>query len=154
WRALDHRLAVGGRRRYRQEPVAVAVREEDVAERRGDDGAEPVLRERPDGMLARGPAAKVRTGHEDRRAPCLGTIELEIRIGAPVIEEARAESGALDALEELLRDDLIGVHIAARQRDGLSPVAYEGSHGVTIRAHPRGAPRSRPRRPSRDSSGA
>src|SRR5262247_3922678 len=49
-------------------------------------------------------------------------IQLERRIGgsigpvAPVIEQARPEACALHALEKLLGNDLVGVHVDAGQR--------------------------------------
>ena len=41
---------------------------------------------------------------------------------APVVEQRRPEAGPLDPLEELLRDDLVGVDVGSRQRDGASGV--------------------------------
>ena len=59
-------------------------------------------------MLARGAAAEVLTGDEDR-------VGRQIPAGllGPVEEQELAETGALDALEELLGHDLIGVHVSA-----------------------------------------
>jgi hypothetical protein len=68
-------------------------------------------------VLARGAAAEVAFGEEDFGALVLGLVEDEIRIGlagvrafldaAPVVEEEVFVAGALDALEELLGDDLV-----------------------------------------------
>ena len=52
----------------------------------------------------------------------LGPVQLEVRIGLPVVREAPveeqelAEAGALDPLEELLGDDLVGIDVGAVQR--------------------------------------
>ncbi len=59
-------------------------------------------------MLTRGAAAEVPAGDEDRVDG-----QLEVRLLAPVVEQKLAESGALNALEELLGDDLVGVDVAA-----------------------------------------
>src|SRR5467141_1866000 len=125
-RGIPHQdVDLSRRQPHRQEAVAVAIRGEDVGERGRDDGAESVLRQRSQGVLTRGTAAEVRARHQDRRALRIGSIELEVRIGAPVVEQALRESGALDALQELLRDHLVGVDVGARQRHDLSPVAHE-----------------------------
>jgi len=53
-------------------------------------------------------------------APGLIQLELWIRLAvgqvAPVEEGELTEPGALDALEELFGDDLVGVHVDPRQR--------------------------------------
>ncbi len=45
-----------------------------------------------------------------------GPVQREVGILPPLEEEALGEAGALDALEELLRDDLIGVDVRAIER--------------------------------------
>jgi hypothetical protein len=40
-------------------------------------------------------------------------LELDLARPEPVIEEELAEPGALDPLQELLRDDLVGVDVGA-----------------------------------------
>src|SRR5207244_1934561 len=47
---------------------------------------------------------------------------------APIVEQHRREPGALDALEKLLRDDLVGVDIDARQGRDPAVVPDEGRH--------------------------
>src|SRR5262249_30670884 len=69
---------------------------------------EAVVLQRPRRVLARGAAAEVPAGEQDR--PALA-MQLERRILHPVEEEELAEPGALDPLQELLRDDLIGVDV-------------------------------------------
>jgi hypothetical protein len=58
------------------------------------------------------------------------------RVGAfvdatPVIEEEVAVAGALDALEELLGDDLVGVDVGTVERDGLAGENVDGMHGFS-----------------------
>ena len=71
------------RQRDREQPDLQRVRPEDVAERRRHDHVEAVVLQRPGGVLARGAAAEVPAGEEDRRALGLGAVELEVRGPAP-----------------------------------------------------------------------
>src|SRR5205807_4862880 len=61
-------------------------------------------------MLAARPAAEVATGYEDRVARQFPACLL-----GPVVEQELPEARALDALEELLGDDLVGVDVVAVQ---------------------------------------
>src|SRR3954447_12596084 len=101
--------ALLGREDDWQEPVLRRVAAEDVAEAGSDDDSEAVVEQGPNRVLPARPAAEVRTGHEDR-------IELELEtLLAPLLEQAVAITRALDALQVLRRDDLIGVHVVSRQ---------------------------------------
>ena len=105
--------------------VLAGVGEEDVGEAGRDDDEEAVVGERPGGVLAGAAAAEVLAGDENLRAGVAGVVEDEGGVGlaglraildaAPVVEEEVAVAGALDALEELLGDDLVGVHVGARE---------------------------------------
>ena len=90
----------------RQQPDLRAVRAEDVGERRRDDRLEAVVLQRPRRVLAARAAAEVAPVDEDR-------VRRQVPAGllGPVVEEELAEAGALDALEELLGDDLVGVDV-------------------------------------------
>ena len=108
---LHQRLDVLLRQHDRQQADLRAVGEEDVGEARGDDRLEAVVLQRPRGVLAAGAAAEVRAGREDRvlgQAPA-GLLR-------PVVEQELAEARALDPLQELLGDDLVGVDVGARER--------------------------------------
>ena len=76
----------------------------------------------PRRVLARGAAAEVLAGHQDAGALIAWIVQHKIWIGfavgveAPVKKEKFAEAGALDALQELLGDDLVGVDIGAIER--------------------------------------
>src|SRR5207249_4684683 len=126
-----------GREPHGQHSVLAAVGVEDIRERGGQDGAEAVFRERPHRVLARRAAPKVRPGEQDARTLGLGPVQLERRIGtavgpeAPVMEQGGTEAGALHPLQELLRNDLVGVDVGARQRGHGAAVADEGlGHGA------------------------
>jgi hypothetical protein len=58
------------------------------------------------------------------RLACVGAV----LNAAPVVEEEVAIAGALDALEELLGDDLIGVDVGAVERDGVAGEDVDGMH--------------------------
>src|SRR5438105_9478977 len=73
-------------------------------------------------MFSRRPTAEIASGYQDRSVAVWLAVEHEI--GAfiavwfvpPVVEEGAAIAGALDALQELLRDDLVGVNIGPIER--------------------------------------
>src|SRR5205085_12524360 len=117
-----------------QTGVLHAVVHEDVCEGGRDDGAKAVVEERPRGVLARRAAAEVTPGDEDGRATVARLVKDERRVGravrvvAPVVEEELTEARSLDALEELLRDDLIRVNVRAFKRHGDAFVNSEGKH--------------------------
>ena len=123
-------------------PFLPGVREEDVGKGWRDDGEEAVLVERPGSVLARAAAAEVLLGDEDLCALVLRLVEHEVRpllddvrrlgVVAPVEEEELAVAGALDALEELLRDDLVGVDVRQRQRHGGGGEDVDGSISVRL----------------------
>ena len=92
-------------------------------------------------MLARGAGAEVRAGDEDRRAGVLGLVEDEVGVVPPLGEQPRAEAGALDALQPLAGDDLVGVDVGAVERDG--PPGDDRGRG-SIRLAPRPALAKRP----------
>src|SRR5260221_11666521 len=63
-----------------QHAVFEAVVVEDVGEGGGDDGAEAVVFDGPDGMFATGAAAEVAAGEKDRGSLGFGLIQLEVRV--------------------------------------------------------------------------
>src|ERR1700735_890411 len=77
----------------RHQPDLRAVGVEDVGEARRDDRLEAVILQAPRRVLARGAAAEVLAGDEDR-------VGRQIPAGllCPVVEKELAEAGALDAL--------------------------------------------------------
>src|SRR5438874_97630 len=137
-RALHERIDLSRAQLDRHDAIPATVGEKNIGERRRDDRAEAVFRECPDGMLTRGAAPEVRSGDQDRRTLGRRIIELEARLRAPVEKQAGAKTRALEAAQKLLRNDLIGVHILARQRSRRSAVAHERlHHGTSARRHTR-----------------
>src|SRR3954451_21923356 len=112
----------------RQQADLGAVGEEDVREARRDDRLEPVVLERPGRVFAAGPAAEVRPGGQDR---VLG--QRPARLLRPVVEEELAEARPLDALEELLGNDLVRVDVGARQRGHRARDHLHGFHQLHSR---------------------
>ncbi len=118
-----------------QDADLAAVRAEDVGEARGDDRSEARVLERPRRVLTRRPAAEVASGEQHLRTVMLGPIHREVGTGrdpvglvAPLGERERTEAGALDALEVLLRDDLVRVDVVAGDRAGVRAHGRERSH--------------------------
>ena len=106
-----------------------------------NDGAmmarKPRPAERPGGVLARGAAAEVGARDQDRRALELGAVEREILVLGPVPEQELPVARALDALEELLRDDLVGVDVGAIERRDRSRDDVEVLHQTSSRTSTR-----------------
>ena len=119
-RVLDVRQLVSRHDDGRQAGVD-RVLPEDVAERRREHCTEAAILERPGCVLARGAAAEVAPGEQDRRA--WASMQLESGILHPVEEEELAVPGALDPLQELLGDDLVRVDVGTVEdgRPSLSP---------------------------------
>ena len=84
----------------------------------------PIIGERPRGVFAARSAGEVLAGDENLRALVARIVEHERRIGiarrrAPPVEEQKiAVAGALDALQKLLGNDLVGIHVGAIERRG------------------------------------
>src|SRR5215469_9725968 len=112
-------------------------------------------------MLTRAARAEVLPRNEHTRALVSRAIQYEVvifravGIQPPVDEEPLAESCAHDCLQELLRNDLIGVDVGAIKRRHLCRKVFEGVHRFLANwptgARRRSAPRSRPPPPSLDS---
>src|SRR5574337_956750 len=131
----------------RQHAVLEAVVEEDVGIARRDQRAKAVLLQRPGRVLAARPAAEVLAREQDRRALVARLVQHEVGVRAargrvhaglavvqvaPLVEQVRAEAGLLDRLEELLRDDRVGVDVLAVQRRDQALVHGEFLHGVSL----------------------
>src|SRR5260370_34153344 len=117
---------------HRQQTVLETVVGEYVGKRRRDHHPEAEIRQRPDGVLARGPAAEVFSRDQDRGFRIARRVEhkiaglfsalFSVSRKAPVVEQEFSESGALDALQKLFGDDLIGVHVHLVERDNYAGV--------------------------------
>src|SRR5690606_20784518 len=107
-----------------------AVVEENIGKTRRDDAAEPVVVQSPGGVLAAGAAAEILPRQQDARALVARLIHDEIRIQRTpaavlvglalvqitrLVEQVLAKAGALDRLQELLRDDVVGIDVGAIQ---------------------------------------
>lgn len=107
-----------------EETVVEAVRVEDLAEARCDDGSDAHLHQAPDGVLAARAAAEVRTRADDRGLFEPGPVEdavgsgRAVGIAAHVEKDAAGEPRLVDAAQELLGHDLVGVAVVDRKRCG------------------------------------
>src|SRR5262245_57827389 len=81
-------------------------------------------------MLARGATAEVAAGEQDPGARVGRVVELEVRVLAPVEEEPVLPAGALDPLEELLGNDLVGVDVRAVENRHAAGRANERLHAT------------------------
>ena len=101
----------------REHTVLHAVVGEDVGERRGDDSPVTIVRKRPDSVLARGAAAKILSRNQNAGSGIAWLVQDKTGIGiargrtSPVVEQKFSETSLLDALQELLGDDLVGVNV-------------------------------------------
>src|ERR1700694_4547635 len=85
-------------------------------------------------MFARGPATEVLAGHENTGSGMARMVQGErgvvrtVLCAAPVIEQKFAEASALDSLQELLGDDLVGIDVGAMERSDFAFVRAERLH--------------------------
>src|ERR1700761_5454915 len=123
---LGDRPALIARQLDREQADLRAVGAEDVGEAGGDDRLKPVVLERPRRVLAAGATAEVAAGHED------GVLrQIPVGLLGPVVEEELPKAGALDPLEELLGDDLIGVDVVAAEHADASGDGLDRLHALT-----------------------
>ena len=124
-------------------PIFVQLEKKMSAKLAATTALEAVVLERPRRVLAARAAAEVRAGDEDR-------VRRQIEAGllAPLVEEELAEPGALDALEELRGDDLVGVDVGAVEHADGAADERIGSIASSSSGCRRSDPRSPPRRPS------
>ena len=61
-----------------------------------------------------------------------GVVQHEVAVVAPLGEQAGAEAGALDPLEPVARDDLVGVDVGAVERHGGAGDDDDGFHGAAL----------------------
>src|SRR5690606_2736160 len=102
------------------------VIEKDVGKARRNDGAKTEVFQRPRRMLTAGATAEVAARQQHGGALVARLVQHKIHVQralavvlpritfvqvAPLVKQVRAEAGALDRLEKLLRDDLVGVDV-------------------------------------------
>ena len=108
----------------RQDAVLEAVVEEDVGEGGGDHAGDAEVEKGPGGVLSAAAAAEILARDRDLRTSPGLTIEDEIQRFLPIsasrtgLEQAHPELGALDGIQPMRRDDLVGVDIGQRQGCG------------------------------------
>ena len=106
------------------EAIVEAVVVEDVGKARGNDGLEAVVRQRPGGVLAARPAAKIfERDHNIRLRVRLAVQHKRINLctlnrKAHFVKQPILEAGALNRLQKLLGDNHIRVDILDRQWRG------------------------------------
>ncbi|BBG29876.1 diguanylate cyclase/phosphodiesterase with PAS/PAC and GAF sensor [Zymobacter palmae] len=131
-----------------QQPVLERVIVEDIREAWRDDRTETEVLQCPRGVLARATAAKVIARDQHLRPFVARLVEDELGVErscaailtrlpfikvAKLIEQVGAEPRPLDGLEELLRNDEIGVHVGAIKRCHEAGHASEFFHANILR---------------------
>ena len=125
--------------RDQKDAILGGIRVEDVGEARRDYATEAIIGECPGGMFAGGSATEVFVRDEDLSTLVAREVELEVWIWrlrarlfiapvAPVEEQKLAVAGALNALEKLLGNDLVGVHINPVERGDEGAQSAKGFH--------------------------
>ena len=115
--------------------VFEAIVEEDVGEARCEDDAEAVLFECPGCVFAAGATAEVAACDQDAGPFVARQVQFELRIVGtvvevpPIEEEEFAEAGALDPLEKLLGDNLVGIDVGPIHQGNESGMCCESTHG-------------------------
>ena len=118
----------------RQHAVLEAVVVKNIGEAGGDDHAETVIAQRPRGMLAAGAAAEIPPRQQNAGPAIFRPVQFELGIVGAIVVESPIEkqklpkAGALDPLEKLLGDDLIGIDIRPIHRSDEAGVFGEGGH--------------------------
>ncbi len=133
----------------RQQAVLEAVVEEDVGVAGRDDAAKTVLLQGPRRVLAAGAATEVLPGQQHAGTLVTLGVEHEILVQralgvvlvglahvqvAPFVEQVGAKAGALDRLEKLLGNDLVGVDVGTIQRRDQTIVLSESFHAALLRS--------------------
>lgn len=121
----------------RQHAVFEAVVVEDIGEAGSDQHAESMVLERPGSMLPARPATEVAPRQKHARAAKVRPVQLKlgvvgsIFVEPPIEEEELPKAGPLNAFEELLGDDLIGIDIGPVHGEDEAGVGGEWVHGAT-----------------------
>src|SRR5205085_1764946 len=139
----------------RKQAVARAIVEENPGEAGADQRPDAVLHETPDRVLAAGAAAEIGPDHQKGGVAPAGLVEHEIRalaaiaLEAQIVKQAAVEPAAIDAFQELLWHDHVGVDVGGRHRCRGPTYADEGLHAIppprTCGCRRGGRPRRRPR---------
>src|SRR5699024_9853724 len=125
-----HQLDIGLLDVRGQQPGLAGVALENIREAGGEDNAETVVHQRPDGVLTGGAGAEVRPRDQHGSVLKRILVEDEVRALAPAGEQAVFEARAGDSLQVYGGDDLVGVDVGAHQRRGDTGVGVEFFHGV------------------------
>lgn len=130
---------LGRRHHDREQAVVERVVAEDVGDLAGDHRGDAVVEQRPRCVLARGTAAEVAPGDEDRAAARLALVEREggvvAAIGevAPVVEAVTAQARARGGGEEARGDDAVGVDVVVGEHGAARVDAGHGVHAACSR---------------------
>src|SRR5580692_6645880 len=120
---------------HSQHTILHTIIGEDVSKRRRDENSETEILQRPNRVLPRRSTTKILADHQDTRARVPRMVEnkrwilLAIARAPPIVKQKLAESGALNPLQKLLGNNLIGIDIRPMQRRNPTSVNANGFHG-------------------------
>src|SRR6266404_1621690 len=123
----------------REETIFRAVVSEDVGEGRRNHGAESEIGQRPHRVLSRRPAAEILPCHKDAGALKTRLVEdeagvlISVRRKPPIVKQKLAKAGALNPLQKLFGNDLVGVDVNAVQRSHASAMCAKWFHRLSSR---------------------
>src|SRR3984893_4248433 len=121
---------------YRQHSILRAVIGKNVGKRRSDHRAKTEILQRPYSVFAGRSATEILAGHKNASSCITRLVQREGRIwqtifrAAPIVKQKLAKAGALNSLEELLGNDLVGIDVSAMERSDLAFVDAKGFHNV------------------------
>src|SRR5262249_7433599 len=104
-----------------KEPVLKTVVIEDVGKRRSENRAKSIITQGPGRVFTGRAAAEIRASQQDagplesRRVQFKRHVGLAIEVVSPIVKKELPKTGALDAFQELLGDDLVRVDVDAIQ---------------------------------------
>src|SRR5207302_37224 len=122
----------------RKKSILRAVVGKNICERRRDHGAKTKVGQSPYRMLARRSAAEIPARDQNACTFVPRLIQNEIRIllpvgtKPPVVKHKLPKAGAFDALEKLLGNDLVGIHVDSVERRDVATVCPKRIHRALL----------------------
>lgn len=139
-------INLGFRKLDWEHSVLEAVVKKYIGKRWRQDSANAIIVQGPNRVFSAGSAAEIAASQQNTSILDRWLIQLKARVvrtivqEPPVKEKELTKTGALDALEELFGDDLIGIHVGSIQRCHDTLMNGKSSHGYLTRMLTTGNP--------------
>jgi hypothetical protein len=123
---------------HRKHAILHTIVGKDIGERWRNEDAKTEILERPHGMFSRGSTTEILSRYQNTRARIARMVENKRRVvlaiagAAPIEQQKLAEPGALNPLQKLLGNDLIGINIGPMKRRNTTFVDANGFHGSLL----------------------